>query len=522
MFEQFQSQLGKLLGKPGEDEQSSITAEQLKHVLKSIEGKYNNLKNESKLYKAKIEEQKSTIAELERSVSELRHASPSTDTTLLTQLETDLNVAQQQLVDTQDMLANLRAEKLQLQSKLSVQEALVSSLRHEISELREGHAGSASPEDHAKALAEVQKLGFENQQLNDRVQELLGQLLSAEGVKGDVARKQSEVDSLKQDLAEVKGQLETALQARRQAEVERDGVASRLAPVIDELDELREKVEILSQERNRATDAYATTQAELAIAEERANKAEDELEQFQQDKQELRHQVTKLQGEVEALQGQLVGGGPQARVLAELEDRVLAYKAQMEQAAVEKQALQARIQQLMDEPSGLSAREKTEYELEIKRLQEELRESTLQVGNLREAKVKANLDLEEAAAELVELRRQIDEMRRDRNQFRDRLTETRAQGNEMDELKAQMRELMLQMAQMRGGAPAPSVAPETSVPRAGDRVRGLAEVDITPPQSSATVSDSGTTLRAASPEPSLSRRREVLNRLIGDKKTPRN
>jgi chromosome segregation ATPase len=521
VFEQLQSQLGKLLGpKTGEDEQNPITAEQLKQVLKSIEGKYNNLKNENRLYKAKIEEQKATIAELERSMSELRNAGPSTDTNLLTQLEADLNVAQQQLLDTQDALANLRAEKLQLQSKLSVQEALVSSLRHEISELREGHAGSASPEDHAKALAEVEKLGFENQQLNDRVQELLGQLLSAEGVKGDVARKQTEIDSLKQDLAEVKGQLETALQARRQAEVERDGVSSRLAPVIDELDELREKVESVSKERNQVSDAYATTQAELAIAEERANKAEEELEQFQQDKQELRHQVTKLQGEVEALQGQLAGGGPQARVLAELEDRVLAYKAQMEQAAVEKQALQARIQQLVDEPSGLSAREKTEFELEIKRLTDEHREATLQISNLREAKVKANLDLEEAAAELIELRRQIDEMRRDRNQFRDRLSETRAQSNEMDELKSQMRELMLQMSQMRGGGGSVAAPP----PEQATGVRESASQplpEITPAPASGNLADSGSTLKSNASENSMSRRREVLNRLIGDKKAPR-
>ena len=93
MFEQLQSQLGKLLGKPEDENASTITADQLKVVLKSIEGKYNNLKNENKLYKSKIEEQKSTISELERAVSELKNAGPTTDTTLLTQLEADLNAA---------------------------------------------------------------------------------------------------------------------------------------------------------------------------------------------------------------------------------------------------------------------------------------------------------------------------------------------------------------------------------------------------------------------------------------------
>ncbi|MEB3196713.1 MAG: hypothetical protein VKP62_05860 [Candidatus Sericytochromatia bacterium] len=511
MFEGLGSQFSKLLGKSSEDPQSTITAEQLKVVLKSIEGKYNNLKNENKLYKSKIEEQKATISELERAVSELRHAAPTTDAGLLTQLEADLNTAQQQLLDAQDTLANLRAEKLQLQSKLSVQEALVSSLRHEISELREGHAGSASPEDHAKALAEVEKLKFDNEQLNDRVQELLGQLLSAEGVKGDVARKQAEVDSLKQDLAEVKGQLETALQARRQAEVERDGVASRLAPVIDELDELREKVETLSAERQGLSENLKTVQAELAIHEDRAVSAEQELEHVQQDKQELRHQVTKLQGEVEALQGQLAGGGPQAKVIAELEDRVLTYKAQMEQAGVENQALQARIQQLVDEPSGLSAREKTEYELEIKRLGDELREAGLQMASLREAKVKANLDMEEAASELVELRRQIDDMRRDRNQYRDRLADTHMQANEMDQLKGQMRELMMQMTALRGGAPGVSSEPPTPAPTAPHPTPSAPSAAESPPSGAAPG-------RTAASDASAIRRREMLNRLIGDKK----
>jgi chromosome segregation ATPase len=506
VFEGLGSQFSKLLGKSADDQQSTITATQLKTVLKSIEGKYNNLKNENKLYKAKIEEQKATIAELERTVSEMRTAGPSADASLLTQLEADLNAAQQQLVDAQESLANLRAEKLQLQSKLSVQEALVSSLRHEISELREGHAGAASPEEHAKALAEADKLRFEKQQLDERVQELLGQLLSAEGVKGDVARKQAELDSLKQDLAEVKGQLETALQARRQAEVERDGVASRLAPVIDELDELREQVEALSGDRTRLSEDGARMQASLAIADERAARAEQELDQLHQDKQELRHQVVRLTEERDALQTQLTGGGPQAGVIEKLEEHVILYKAQVEQAAVENQALQARIQQLIEEPSSLSAREKSEYDLEKRRLTEELREANLQIGNLREARIKAGLDLEEAAAELVELRRQLDEMRRDRNQFRDRLDETRSQAGEMEQLKTQMRELMMQMSQVRGGV-TPPAPPEPSAPQ-----------PRTPEPEAPRKAAAPSAGSVAVPGASLARRREMLNRLIGDNK----
>lgn len=509
MFEQLQSQLGKLLGKPGEDQASTITADQLKVVLKSIEGKYNNLKNENKLYKSKIEEQKSTIAELERAVSELKTGGPmkASDAALLTQLEADLNAAQEQLADTQETIGNLRAEKLQLQSKLSVQEALVSSLRHEISELREGHAGAASPEEHAKALAEVDKLKFDNQQLNEKVQDLLGQLLSAEGLKGDVAKKQEEADSLKQDLAELRTQLEAALQARRQAEVERDGVASRLAPVIDELDTLRDQLEAITTERDELAEKARAGATDREALRERATTAEADLAQVVQDKDELRHQVTRLQGEVESLQSQLAAGGPQAQVMAELEERVLELKSRWEHAQTENQALQTRVQQLIEEPSGLSAREKTEFEFQIKRLTEELREATLQIASLREAKVKANLDLEEAAAELVELRRQLDEMRRDRNQYREQVSEGHAKANEMELLKSQVRELMMQM---RGGSPGPAPSSEPEAPAPRPRAEDGAGRPA-PEASDAKPKVSGG-------ENALARRREMLNRLIGEKK----
>lgn len=512
MFEQLGSQLGKLLGKPGEDQASTITAEQLKVVLKSIEGKYNNLKNENKLYKSKIEEQKSTIAELERAVSELKNGSggsPQADAGLLTELEADLNQAQGQLSDSQDMIGALRAEKLQLQSKLSVQEALVSSLRHEISELREGHAGAASPEDHARALADIDRLKFDNQQLNEKVQDLLGQLLSAEGLKGDVAQKEADATSLRQDLAEIRSQLEAALQARRQAEVERDGVTSRLSPVIDELDEVREQLEAVMAQRDMfQTQAQGGGEA-LSAARERAAKAEDDLSQVVQDKEELRHQLTRLQGEIEQLQNQLATGGPQAQVMAELEERLLDKQAALEQKQIENTAQQARIQQLIDEPSALSAREKTEFELQIKRVTDELREATLQLTSLREAKVKANFDLEEAAAELVELRRQLDEMRRDRNQFRERVEESRAQGGEMDELRSQMRELMSQMTTIRAGDAQAPRAPET--PQAAAR-------PATDPAPAKQPDASGAAARLGGSEGALARRREMLNKLIGDDK----
>jgi chromosome segregation ATPase len=170
----------------------------------------------------------------------------------------------------------------------------------------------------------------------------------------------------------------------------------------------------------------------------------------------------------------------------------------LEQAAEENQALHARLQAVMDEP-GMGARERTELEFQIKRLSDEMREAMVQISSLREAKVKANLDLEEAATELVELRRQLDDMRKDRNFYRERWEEAR-ETNEPD-MRSQLRDLQSELRRLRGEE---SVRrPITPAPRPeATRMDSLSEA-AQPPQGS----ESGG---------SLARRRAMLNRLIGD------
>lgn len=516
MFDSLQSQLGKLLGKREDDPQQTITADQLKVVLKSIEGKYNNLKNENKLYKSKIEEQKHTVAELEKAVAELKGgamAAGTADAGLLTQLESELDTMRTQMAENQELVSNLRAEKLQLQSKLSVQEALVSSLRHEMSELREGHAGAASPEDHAKALAKVDKLEFDNQQLQEKVQDLSKRLIEAEAIQPELVKQQQALIAAQQDLAEARKQTENALQAKRQAEVERDGVMARLAPLIDELDGVREQLDTAIAERDALKSADTERGDALSSAESELATARELLQQLQMDKDELKHQSQRQQTELDSLQEQLTAGGPQAQVVEDLEAKLMDARGRLDQLQGENQALQERLKELMAEPPGMNAREKTELEFQIKRISEELREAGLQISSLREAKVKANLDLEEAAAELVELRRQLDDMRRDRNLYRDRLEERRAEQDEMDMLKAQMRELMTEMSRMRGGVPERPRQPEPTY-QPGPRVEQERPRQPEPSRQVEAPKPAGAN------DASLARRREMLNRLIGEKKQP--
>src|SRR6185437_11462966 len=96
-----------------------------------IEGKYNNLKNENKLLKSKVEEQRTTISELERTSGDVGGGA-----------------------DTE----KLQAEAQQLKSQLAVQESKLSSLR---AELAEAKASEGSPDAEA--------LRAENQRLRDEL-----------------------------------------------------------------------------------------------------------------------------------------------------------------------------------------------------------------------------------------------------------------------------------------------------------------------------------------------------------------
>ena len=493
MFENLQGQLSKLLGKKGEeDPQATITADQLKVVLKSIEGKYNNLKNENKLFKAKIDEQKATIAELEKTVGELRTGAAAGESNLLTQLEADLETSRQQLAESHDAHEQLRAEKLQLQSKLSVQEALVSSLRQELTELRETQASGPTPEEVERLRNDLAQAKSDNQKLAARLEDAAEKLVEAEDAASDIQALKEKLEAAKNEVRALKSEV-------KGLEDERDELRDQVDPLRDELTGLQKRLKTLQSERDDLSTEKEALEGAIEAFKEQSSKQSEIAGQLQQDKEELKHQIQRLQGEVARLEQQVAEGGPQAEVIAELEERYMHAKARLEQAAEENMALQTRMQAMIDEP-GMGVRERTELEFQIKRLSDELREAMVQISALREAKVKANLDLEEAAAELVELRRQLDDMRKDRNFYRERWEEAR-ESNEPD-MRAQLRDLQSELRRLRGEDSvrrpiAPTPRPEAT------RVERLPE----PPQPQPSGEGTGG---------SLARRRAMLNRLIGD------
>jgi chromosome segregation ATPase len=492
VFENLQGQLSKLLGKKGEeDPQATITADQLKVVLKSIEGKYNNLKNENKLFKAKIDEQKATIAELEKTVSEVRSGTASGEATLLTQLEADLETSRQQLSESHDAHEQLRAEKLQLQSKLSVQEALVSSLRQELTELRDTQASGPTPEEVERLKNDLAQAKSDNQKLTARLEDTAEKLVEAEDAQADILALKEKLEAAKNEVRALKSEV-------KGLEDERDELRDQVGPLGDELAGLQKRLKALQGERDELSSEKEVLEGAVEVFKDQAAKHAEVAAQLQQDKDELKHQIQRLQAEAQRLETELAEGGAQGELVAELEERFMQAKARLELAAEENQQLHARLQAVMDEP-GMGARERTDLEFQIKRLSDELREAMVQISSLREAKVKANLDLEEAATELVELRRQLDDMRKDRNFYRERWEEAR-ETNEPD-MRSQLRDLQSELRRLRGEESVrrpitPSPGPEAT------RVDTLGEA-AQPPQGS----ESGG---------SLARRRAMLNRLIGE------
>ena len=274
----------------------------------------------------------------------------------------------------------------------------------------------------------------------------------------------------------------------------------RLEALTDELDVLRDLKGTFESTQDAHKSVVESLKAQLGRAQESSTALEE-------DKNELAQKVQKQQAEIQRLEEQLASGGPQGTVVAELEERYVQSKAKVEQLAAENKALHARLQAMLDEPASLGAREKTELEFQIRRQAEELREAAVQITALREAKVKSSLDLEEAAAELVELRRQLDDMRRDRNFYRERWESVRESQGEVDSIRHQMRELMNEVGRLRGEPVPPPVTmapPERTPPSerpAPSRPAPVPAAEAKPVQSDA----------------SLARRRDLLNRLIGDK-----
>lgn len=198
MLDSLQAGIWRLLGREV-DPLGTITPEQLKAVLKSIEGKYNSLRDENKRLKGVIEEHVETIERLKADLKEARESLTPKGAEVLQRQRDDL---QSQLEELQRMRMLERAQwegKIsELENKLIDQErqrsdadAYLESLeerqqvdllrmREEISRLEAQVARQAADTEIRDRLdsekqtlrARVEELTAERDQLEARLQEL--------------------------------------------------------------------------------------------------------------------------------------------------------------------------------------------------------------------------------------------------------------------------------------------------------------------------------------------------------------
>ncbi|GEM_PF-2217533 len=456
VFDSLQSQFGKLLGKGVDDAGSPITAEQLRVVLQSIESKYNNVKTENTQYKSTIDEQRQVIAELEQSLTVARTTAERQEgVALIPQLQADLDEARRYFDEQQAKMSALESDRLQLQSKLTVQDTLIGTLRQEVAELRERQAGGAALDELARVNAE---LSIVRQALQASELRCLGfseRAAEADLLNERAERLEAQLQTVQAELLELGGRLESAEQACLAAEAERDGLRVRVVPLMEELDVLKGDRQCLLDDRESLSEQLDAVRAEADAQRTELTALRDELSTLAMDREELLHQVGRQASEIERLQLQQTDAGPQVLVIAELESRLLASREDCERLESDNQALRARLEALAQEPATLSARERTEWEFKLKKLTLECQAAHATIAELRVHRATIEQQQTDSTMAVSVLRQQVEDVRRDRNILRERLAQTRQEQVVQEQVKTERRAALKGLARLRevGGIP---------------------------------------------------------------------
>lgn len=141
MLGAFQAQISKLLGQ-SQDPLGLITPDQLKAVLKSIEGKYNTLRDENKRLKATISDLKELTERLEgeskryREQAETQATQPSAHADELVRLRSEVAIVQQAAESLRAELARAQAAGDTVRDELAKSQAACDAWRIELHEVR--------------------------------------------------------------------------------------------------------------------------------------------------------------------------------------------------------------------------------------------------------------------------------------------------------------------------------------------------------------------------------------------------
>ncbi|HEY9856623.1 MAG TPA: hypothetical protein V6D05_12850 [Stenomitos sp.] len=304
MLGAFQAQINKLLGQ-SQDPLGLITPDQLKAVLKSIEGKYNALRDENKRLKATIADLKELTEHLEDDVKRYKERA-----------------------DQEPVRPGADPEELaRLRSEYAIVQQAAESLRAELAKSQQ--AGDTVREELAKSQAACDAWRIELHEVrtdSSRLMDELGEAtLKLESAQAELAELRHEFESTRQAL---QNELETArqaLQSERSKVTEREeellGFRSRaVSPVAHQLivrerDQLRaEKAELETRikEQAAAMDALRSeldqsrhnTQVVVATTD---IKIQERMAALEQEKLTLRKQLEAAHAESDRMRRELQG-----------------------------------------------------------------------------------------------------------------------------------------------------------------------------------------------------------------------
>lgn len=335
MLGAFQAQINKLLG-PSQDPLGLITPDQLKAVLKSIEGKYNALRDENKRLKVTISDLKEVTERLEdegkryRALAEKEAARPASDPDELVRQRSEVAIVHQaaeslraELEKSQAASDALRAELAEAQAagdalrkELERSEAAGESLRYEFDKAQA--AGDTLRAELAKSQAACDAWRIELHDVRSDSSRLMDELgeatLNLEAAKGELAETRSALEAARQAL-----ETERSTASEREAELAAfqtravSPIAHQL--IVRERDQLRaEKAELETRIKEHAA-AVEALRTELDHARHNTQvvvattdiKIQERMAALEQEKVALRNQLEAAHAESGRVRRELHG-----------------------------------------------------------------------------------------------------------------------------------------------------------------------------------------------------------------------
>lgn len=304
MLSGFQAQIGKLLGQ-SQDPLGLITPDQLKAVLKSIEGKYNSLRDENKRLKATISELKEQTEHLEGEAKRLREQAerepekPAADAEELSRLRSEYAIVQQAADSLRLELSKAQAAGDTVREELAKSQAACDAWRIELHEVRTD--SSRLMDELGEATLRLEAAQGELSALRSELESARAIAASeAESLRADLLSERAKVAERDEELMGLRGRAvspvahQLIVRERDQLRAERAELETRIKEQAAAMDALRAE---LDQSRHSTQVVVATTDIKI----------QERMAALEQEKVALRNQLEAAHVESDRLRRELSG-----------------------------------------------------------------------------------------------------------------------------------------------------------------------------------------------------------------------